>query len=269
MEEPIEEIEQEAVEPQEADNVEEAATSAEESTETEGEESRNDTDEKPEGKGVQKRIDRLTRQKYDEKRRADLATQKLEELQKAVPTPVAGKPAIDSYDTYEDFQEALVDWKIEQRDVVSRQNESLQAQANTAATQQATVESSAQLLIGEGNAKYADFQAVAGTIPPAIMTNELIVALADSETGADIAYHLGKNPAEAAALQNLSPVQLGRELARMEASISQPTVVTTKTPEPIKPSGATAQVKKDPADMTDKEFAKWRRKAIAGRSTFG
>jgi hypothetical protein len=55
----------------------------------------------------------------------------------------------------------------------------------------------------------------------------------------------------------------------MEMSISQPTVVTTKTPEPIKPSGATAQVKKDPADMTDKEFAKWRRKAIAGRSNFG
>jgi hypothetical protein len=98
------------------------------------------------------------------------------------------------------------------------------------------------------------------------MTDELVIVLGEMDNGADIAYHLGKNPAEAAKLVNLSPVQLGRAIAKLEANLSPPSVNTpTKAPEPIKPSGNRATVDKDPAKMTDKEFNEWRRKQINQR----
>ena len=249
---------------------EESTTSADEQTEASDDESGKDTDDvKPKLKGVQKRFDELTREKYDEKRKRELAEQKLAELQKQVAEtkPATDKPKLDDFETLEEFNEALFDWKLAERERATNKDSELRSKADQSAEHQATVEASVDYLLKAGTLKYPDFQTVAGSVPPSVMTDDLLLALADIETGADVAYHLGKNPADAARLINLSPVQLGRALASIEANLqSAPKKTPTQTAEPIKPAGNRASVDKDPTKMTDNEFAEWRRKQIAKRS---
>ena len=247
---------------------EESTTSVEDTDEGEGKDDGNDTDSKPKPKGVQKRIDELTREKYDERRRAELAEQKLEELKKQKPESPATseKPKLDDFDTIEEFNEALFDWKIEERERERQAEDSLKGRADQSAMHQATVEASVDYLLKTGADKYPDFQAVAGAVPPAVMSDDMLIALGEIGKGADVAYYLGKNPAEAATLVNLSPVQLGRAIARIESGlVDAPINTPTKAPEPIKPSGNRASAEKDPAKMSDKEFAEWRRKQINQR----
>ena len=257
------------VETTEVVETEESTTSVDESQESDGDdESGNDTDDvKPKLKGVQKRFDELTREKYDEKRKRELVEQKLEELQKQVAEqkPADAKPKLDDYDTIEEFNEALFDWKIQEREESLGKNSEMKSKAEQSAEHQATVEASVAYLLEAGATKYDDFQKVAGSVPPAIMGDDMLLALAEIESGADVAYYLGKNPAEAVKLSNLSPVQLGRAIANIEANLSTPIKTPTKLDEPIKPSGNRATVAKDPTKMSDKEFAAWRRKQIAQR----
>ena len=273
-EETIEPIENEPIEGAEAEVDESTADSAEENTEVkEGDESDNEADDAhPKATGIPKRIGKLTWEKKEaqrsaefQQRRADLAEEQLKKLQEAKPVESASKPVLDDYDTYEEHQEALVDWKLDQRAAAIESQKSLQTQAEKQAEVQATVESSAAFLVAEGSSLHPDFTQVAGSISPLVMNNDMVMALAESEQGAEVAYHLGKNPAEAAQFQNLNPVQMGRALARLESVLSQKSATKTKVPEPIAPSGSAAAVKKDPAAMTDNEFAKWRRSQIAQR----
>jgi len=273
-EETIEPIENEPIEGAEAEVDESTADSAEENTEVkEGDESDNEADDAhPKATGIPKRIGKLTWEKKEaqrsaefQQRRADLAEEQLKKLQEAKPVESASKPVLDDYDTYEEHQEALVDWKLDQRAAAIESQKSLKTQAEKQAEVQATVESSAAFLVAEGSSLHPDFTQVAGSISPLVMNNDMVMALAESEQGAEVAYHLGKNPAEAAQFQNLNPVQMGRALARLESVLSQKSATKTKVPEPIAPSGSAAAVKKDPAAMTDNEFAKWRRSQIAQR----
>jgi len=255
------------VETTEVVETEDTTTSVDEPTDAESEDKGNDTESKPKPKGVQKRIDELTREKYDEKRKRELAEQKLDELKKqSVATPASDKPKLDDFETIEAFNEALFDWKIEEREKATQAEASLKGQADQSATIQATVEASVGYLLKVGADKYPDFQAVAGQVPPAVMNDDMLIALGEIGKGADVAYYLGKNPAEAATLVNLSPVQLGRAIAKIESSLVEPSVNTpTKAPEPIKASGNRASAEKDPAKMSDSEFAAWRRKQINQR----
>jgi len=247
---------------------EDTTTSVDESTEGNDNDEGNDTESKPKPKGVQKRIDDLTREKYDERRRAELAEQKLEELKKqSVATPAqADKPKLDNFDTIEEFNEALFDWKIAERENATKAEANLRGQADSSATHQATVEASVDYLLKVGADKYPDFQAVAGKVPPSVMSDAMLIALGEIGSGADVAYYLGKNPAEAATLVNLSPVQLGRAIAKIESNlVDTPVNTPTKAPEPIKASGNRASADKDPSKMSDSEFAAWRRKQINQR----
>lgn len=72
---------------------------------------------------------------------------------------------------------------------------------------------------------------------------------------------------EAAALSRMAAVQAGRHIAKLEARLqaqkAKPAV--SKAPDPIEPIRAGGVAVKDPATMTDAEFAKWRRNQIAQR----
>lgn len=92
------------------------------------------------------------------------------------------------------------------------------------------------------------------------------------ENGLDLAVYLGKNPDIAKDIFGLSPLKAGMKMSQLLADIgaakaeaAKPEV--SKAPPPVPKIATTADqpLEKDPADMTDKEFAKWRRKQIAAR----
>jgi hypothetical protein len=67
----------------------------------------------------------------------------------------------------------------------------------------------------------------------------------------------------------MSPVQAGRAVALLEAKLAQQKAQAkpepSKVPAPIEAPRGQGRVTKDPSEMTDKEFAEWRRAQIKAR----
>lgn len=109
--------------------------------------------------------------------------------------------------------------------------------------------------------RYADFDAVVSN--PALPINEgMAEFISDSDAGPDLAYFLGKNPFKAAEIAQLSPIKAARELTRLEAELAaKPKPRTSNAPAPIVPIGGASGGSKSPAEMSDAEYAKWRKTA--------
>ncbi len=113
----------------------------------------------------------------------------------------------------------------------------------------------------EAKKVYADFdQVVALASDRRFVSDDLSLMILESDQAADLAYHLGKNPALAVQLSGMPPVAAARELGRIEASLASPKVrPPTKAPEPINPvNGRGAAPAKSVENMTLAEFAAWR-----------
>lgn len=211
-----------------------ADTSAEASTDAEapsGDDAAaaTDTPAPPPKKTAQERIDELTRARRDAERDAEYWRNKALQDSKpaaepAQPAADPTKPSVESFETYEAYVEALADWKADQREAKANaeraQRDAAQAwQAKTAAAQE----------------KHSDFDDV-------VMrstwdcTRDMAQALAASEHGAEVAYHLAKNATEARRIAGLSPIAQVLEIGRLEARLSAPASPQPKTatnaPEP-------------------------------------
>lgn len=102
-----------------------------------------------------------------------------------------------------------------------------------------------------------------------LMAREIMV----SSMGERVSYYLATHPDIALQISRASPAETIRRMARLETTIESAETakkaakkVLPKAPPPVPkiPSGKDA-MEKDPADMSDKEFAAWRRKQIAAR----
>jgi hypothetical protein len=101
-------------------------------------------------------------------------------------------------------------------------------------------------------------------------TPEMAQVIKESELGTALAYHLAENPDKSAAIAQLPPLAQARELGRIEARIqaekANPKPPVSQAPPPVnKVEAADAKVDKSPSEMSDTEFAKWRKKQIAQR----
>lgn len=188
--------------------------------------------------GVQKRIDELTRKRREAERRAERAEAKLREQEQR---------DLSNLDWEDQIAEKTL--SRSRREQVENDRETVQELAREA--YQARVEIAA--------AKYPDFHSVAGN-PNLPITPAMAEAIMDSEHGPEVAYHLGKNPAEAARIANLNPVSQARELGRIEALVSQARQAPKPAPAPVNPVGARAASggKKDPTKMSMAEYIAWR-----------
>lgn len=101
-----------------------------------------------------------------------------------------------------------------------------------------------------------DFDQVFGAVPISDVAADLI---AESDKAAEVAYWLGKNPADAARIYRLPAHLQGAEIARIEHRVSVPVRKTTQAPPPPPQVGASsAPGSKDPANMSMAEYAEWR-----------
>lgn len=225
--------------------------------------------EKPKKAGLQKRFGELTRQREEAKREAEYWREqamkgqpKADTEQKATDKP---KPKAADYESYEAFMEDLADWKADQKLAERERQREQETQQERATREFNELRSTFAERIEQAAEKYEDFEEVAFSedVP---VSEAMATAIMQSELGPDLLYHLGQNPKEAARIAKLPPIAAVRELGKLEAKLSEPpTKRASKAPEPIKPVGGRAEVEKDPSDMTDKEFAEWRRKQIAAR----
>lgn len=185
---------------------------------------------------VQNRINELTRKRREAERRADKA-------EKAA-------RAAQSRDTSNlDYEDQIAEKTIRRTQESNAVSERETAQELAREVYQARVEAV--------QAQYPDYEQVAhrGWEP----TPAMLEAILESDMGPQIAYHLGKNPAERARIANLSPVGQVRELGKLEGKISAPKTQPKTPPAPVKPvTGINAGGAKDPAKMSMSEYIKWR-----------
>jgi hypothetical protein len=116
-------------------------------------------------------------------------------------------------------------------------------------------------------AELEDYEDFAYTAPIDNVT-DIVMAM---DEGPRIAYYLGKNPETAARINSLpahlAAVELGRLDARLATEREQAKAkpVSKAPPPPPKIDATEPAVDKDPSQMSDVEFAKWRKRQIAQR----
>jgi len=194
--------------------------------------------------------------------RADFFKNRGEPAPAATPAPAAAtKPDPDAFDDYNDYVEALTDFKVEAKRREWDQAEATKAQSATHQTKMQNLREK----INAGYESYSDFEdvALAETVP---ITSMVMEALAETDNPADIAYYLGKNRTECIAISKMTPIAAARAIAKIETQLSggngnpapKPTKKTTSAPPPIKPVGSSNTVAKDPEKMTQAEFEAYR-----------
>lgn len=219
-------------------------------------------------KGVQKRIDRLTREKYRHQAELEVARRELETLRNRQPeqrqttTQAEGAPKPEQFSSYEDFLEAKAEWKAEQKvaEVLSRQAENNKRQSVQA--EHAKLQQTWEKSVDEAIGIYDDFEEVALALD--IPVSDLMAdAIKRAEKGADVLYYLGKNREVAAKIAGMDPLSAAIAIGRIEATIARPAAKkATGAPPPINPVGARSSPAKDPEKMSTEEWMKWRNSQV-------
>lgn len=284
------------VTPEEGEGAEEPDTNVnDEAGEPEG-----DKPEKGRSKPAHERIAEITKARREAERERDELRQRIEALESGK-APEQSKPQAsealkaieaaqpDPNDPKYEFGEAdpqyladLTDWKVDVRlakrdaELAEKQEKAEQEQRQAAMQKVASnLDTSWQEKAKAGAEKYDDFNEVvlegaaaeAWPCPPLVA-----IGIASSDQGADIAYHLAKNPTEAEELAKLSvtdPMEAARRFGRLEARFETPAANTnarrvTNAPEPPKHTARGAGGKFE-VDGSTTDFAAFERKANAGR----
>ena len=214
---------------------------------------------------VEKRLAR-ERRKYERERHqreVEEAERRGRESAQAQPQDDA-PPKREDFDSLEDWLEAKTDWKVEQKlrerdaraDTIERQRE-----AKTRAEQ---MDRTWQERTREAQKRFADFDEVVTQNEDLTVTPAMAAAIKATDNGIDIAYHLGKNPAEAERIASLDPVAQVWELGKLAATLN--TKPVSKAPPPVEPVKAGRSASNDLYDpnLSTEQFIKLRNKQVAG-----
>lgn len=150
------------------------------------------------------------------------------EAPKPQPAP-NGKPVLDSYETFDAYNEALMDWKVEQRMAQMEQK-----------THAEKIQKTWEAKKAEARKELPDFDEVISDMiePPAPV---VLAVMEASDHIAKIAYHLAQHPDELQRINRLAPPQAALEVARIEArfnrtpapAASKPVSKAPRPPSPV------------------------------------
>ena len=209
----------------------------------------------PTGDGFQKRIDKVTADKYSEKRRADDLQKRIDSYEAAQTKESLKKPQIS--DPEIDYDEEALEVAERQYAIDQGVQAALSQQsADAKAEQQKTA---GQKVQGDYNDRVnalgkSDFAEKQNSIPE--LPSGVADALMQSEDGPAMVYHLGSNLEQAEAIANMSPAMAMIELGKLSTKLStKPEIKLSAAPDPIttlNSSGSTLEVNED--DMTMEQW---------------
>ena len=164
----------------------------------------------------------------------------------------AGRP--QDYSTPEEYTRAVAEQAAREAGAEILIRQASQAQEIAArATHQAWMETTAEF-----RQKAPDFEAVAHN-PNLTVTPIMAEAIRESGRGSEIAYYLGKNPAEATRIASLSPVAQATAIARLETRLGSAQLSVSRAPHPVATlSGRGGSAGKPLEDMNFEEYRRAR-----------
>jgi hypothetical protein len=194
--------------------------------------------------GFQKRVNKITAEKYAEKRRADELEKQLNDLKSKLPND-GGTPKLEDFD-YDDgeYQQALIDAKVEAAVKAQEDRRRAEESKRNAETIQ---EGFNTRIVAFGKDDFAEVADSIPDLPPGVAD-----ALIQAENGPELIYHLGTHLDLADKIANMPPGQAMMELGRISANISKPEPEISSAPDPIKPlaTGGSLPAERGPAGAT-------------------
>lgn len=254
MPELLTDSEKQAIEAQETPVVEETPVVAE-AAPAAGEEPKQDEPEHKKKGGFVRKIERLeTQNELLERQNRELMERLAARPAETVSQPATDgqKPKLESFKTYEDYVEALTDWKIDQAKSDLGAEQAQNVVADSYAKQ---IEASRKL--------HPDWDEVFAENGDIMAFNETHQAIREHENGSEIVYHLLKNPDVAQKLAKMPVLRQIAEVGRISAVLERsdtpaPVKPRTAAPAPITPvSGGSTSATPDPGKMTMAEYRKW------------
>ena len=237
-----------------SDDGKESDSSAEDTSEEHAEEV------KP-ANGVQKRINKVVKEREDAKRENEALQKRIKELEGNNSDQDVKEPVESDFDTYDQYLDALdkYDSTAETKEPAKDSENDKQKDTSTDNTLTDSQRSAMEVIretIGSAENKPSDFEAIALN-PEVPITGEMLEALAECDDPAKVMYHLGKNKDTAESIANKSPAQQMREIAKLDLTVkvSPPKPVkTTNAPDPISPVNGSEQQTKSDSEMSFAEF---------------
>lgn len=220
--------------------------------------------------GVQKKLDKLTREKYERDARIQYLEQQAQErAEREVPKP-EGKPTLAQFDgDQEQYLEALSDWKVDAK-LAEAETRKREREKETAEREKI---STYQQRLNAFVAEHDDYEQVA-LQAPINYSETMLDFIKESERGPQIGYYLGQNLEEAKEIEKMPPMRQAIALDRIERGLVEPEKeesqgeppprrnITQAPPPPATiASGGTARRSiNDPNLTPDERIAMWRRK---------
>lgn len=248
----------------------ESATESDTAEDTPDQEDSEESPQKAKHPNVQRRIDRLVRDKYQLSGRVQELERRL--MESAVPRPQSGpppappqqqytgRPVESQYERYEDYIEALTDFKTAQA------YQRIQAEAEQRQAQQrvAMQHSEWQSRVQAYRAQAPDFESVLENAEDIQLSPALQQAILEHEAGPRLAYELAKDRKTLERIAKMTPASAIRELGKFEAHAlngdTKPPAIS-KAPPPITPVGTgSTKSTKSPDEMDYQEYKRWRLK---------
>lgn len=187
----------------------------------------------------QKRIGELTREKYEAKRQAETAAQEAQQYREQLARIQQG----------EQTEQPVGDV----RTLVQQEAARLLAEQ--------TFNERCNKVYEQGAKDFPNFDAAVKNLQLVGVSREFFELATTADASAKLLHHLGTDLDEASRIAALPPIQMARELTKLELKLNQPAAPkpVSKAPAPISPLTGTKGGSKDPSEMTDDEFAQWRR----------
>jgi len=198
----------------------------------------------------QKRINKVTADKWEEKRRADALQKKLDDIEANKPkSSEVVEPKIEDFD-FDDakFQSALVDYRVDKR--LQANDIKLQEDSEVRASQARTA---TFLENAEGLAKEKpDFSEVLRNMPTLQPT--VLAAVMEDSKGPELAYYLGTHLDITDKIVSMNPIAAAIEIGRISQRLAEPTQIKpSSAPEPIKAVSSGGVVSSDIGDKMSTE----------------
>lgn len=197
---------------------------------------------------VQARFDKLTAEKYqyrnqarEERLRSDRLEQRLNLLKNKAPVKI--KPREEDFD-YDSalFNQAKVDYEVEQRLIVERETLKVQARDDQAKVEQGNLQQSFNQKADQYRKDHPGFDEASSKIPTLPQgTLDFLISQANSPA---LIEYLGNNLELAYELASAQPMQAASIIGSLRNSASTKTVKVSAAPDPFKPvnSGSRGQV---------------------------
>lgn len=190
---------------------------------------------KPKSDWAQRRIDQLTREKYEERRQREAVEAQLRQYQPQQTndtTQTARHGAMGAEDVRTAAQELV---------------------------KQERFDEACNKTFDAGKKDFPDFEQSLRTFGMlGGASQDFLEMVTDMDGGHKVIHHLGSNPEEAERVLSLSPLRMARELARIESQVSKAPPIS-RAPPPITPVGGRAAPPEPSEFASTADYIAWRK----------